>query len=120
MIEEVGLKLLAEEAKLRAASIILAPTCNIQRTPLGGRSFESFSEDPHLSGAPRPELNYVRRLTLVCHIYFPGTMAAAYVNGLQSEGVSASASHRFCICFLLVPGADLTTVFLVPFLRSLY
>lgn len=39
-------------------------------------------------------------LTIVYHIYFPGTMAAAYVNGLQSEGVSASASHHF----LLVPG----------------
>lgn len=34
LVEEVGLKLLAREAKLRAASIVLAPTCNIQRVSL--------------------------------------------------------------------------------------
>ncbi|KAF6764920.1 beta-glucosidase [Ephemerocybe angulata] len=62
---------LAKEAKIKASTVLLAPTCNIQRTPLGGRSFESFSEDPHLSG----------------------TMSAAYVNGLQSEGVAASIKH---------------------------
>ncbi|RXW21014.1 hypothetical protein EST38_g4842 [Candolleomyces aberdarensis] len=62
---------LGKEAKIKSSVVLLAPTCNIQRTPLGGRSFESFSEDPHLSG----------------------TMAAAYVNGLQSEGVSATIKH---------------------------
>ncbi|GJJ11758.1 hypothetical protein Clacol_005996 [Clathrus columnatus] len=62
---------LAEEAKLKSATILLAPTCNIQRSPLGGRSFESFSEDPFLSG----------------------TCAAAYVNGLQSNGVAATIKH---------------------------
>ncbi|KAH9483439.1 putative beta-glucosidase I [Psilocybe cubensis] len=71
LIHEVGKKLLAEEAKLRAASLILAPTCNIQRNPLGGRSFESFSEDPFLSG----------------HI------AAAYINGVQSGGIGATIKH---------------------------
>ncbi|PPQ73649.1 hypothetical protein CVT26_010607 [Gymnopilus dilepis] len=71
LIGEVGLKLLAEEAKLRAASIILAPTCNIQRNPLGGRSFESFSEDPFLSGI----------------------IAAAYVNGVQSGGIGTTIKH---------------------------
>ena len=50
---------------------LLAPTINIQRSPLGGRAFESFSEDPTLSG----------------HI------AAAYVNGLQAHGVSATIKH---------------------------
>ncbi|TFK42861.1 glycoside hydrolase family 3 protein [Crucibulum laeve] len=70
LIYQVGVRL-AREAKLKSSVVLLAPTCNIQRTPLGGRAFESFSEDPHLSG----------------------TMAAAYVNGLQSEGVAATIKH---------------------------
>ncbi|KAI0027418.1 glycoside hydrolase family 3 protein [Vararia minispora EC-137] len=69
-IVELG-RFLAEEAKIKSSVILLAPTCNIQRSPLGGRAFESFSEDPHLSGI----------------------MAAAYVSGLQVEGVSASIKH---------------------------
>ncbi|KAJ7489184.1 beta-glucosidase [Mycena latifolia] len=71
LIHEIGLKLLAPEAKLRAASVILAPTCNIQRNPLGGRSFESFSEDPYLSGM----------------------IAAAYVNGIQEGGIGTAIKH---------------------------
>ncbi len=49
MIRKVGV-FLAEEAKIKSSVVLLAPTCNIQRSPLGGRAFESFSEDPHLSG----------------------------------------------------------------------
>ncbi|KAF9043921.1 glycoside hydrolase family 3 protein [Panaeolus papilionaceus] len=78
LVKEIGLKLIAEEAKLRAASLVLAPTCNIQRAsgrdvinPLGGRSFESFSEDPFLSGI----------------------IAAAYVNGVQSGGIGTTIKH---------------------------
>ncbi|KAF6758389.1 beta-glucosidase [Ephemerocybe angulata] len=71
LVKNVGLKLIAEEAKLRAASLVLAPTCNIQRNPLGGRSFESFSEDPFLSGI----------------------IAAAYVNGVQSGGIGTTIKH---------------------------
>ncbi|KAG5642853.1 hypothetical protein DXG03_002030 [Asterophora parasitica] len=71
LIEEVGLKLLAPEAKLRSASVVLAPTCNIQRNPLGGRSFESFSEDPLLSGL----------------------LAAAYVRGTQNGGIGTTIKH---------------------------
>ncbi|KAG5635550.1 hypothetical protein H0H81_010897 [Sphagnurus paluster] len=73
LIQQVG-AFLGEEAKAKSSVILLAPTCNIQRTPLGGRSFESFSEDPHLS------VNQ-------------GILAAAYINGLQSEGVSATIKH---------------------------
>ena len=51
LVHEVG-ALLATEAKIKSSVVLLAPTCNIQRNPLGGRSFESFSEDPHLSGIP--------------------------------------------------------------------
>ncbi|KAF9021687.1 glycoside hydrolase family 3 protein [Hymenopellis radicata] len=70
MVRKVGV-FLAEEAKIKSSVVLLAPTCNIQRSPLGGRAFESFSEDPHLSGM----------------------MASAYVQGLQSEGVSATIKH---------------------------
>lgn len=51
LIHQVGV-FLAEETKVKSSVILLAPTCNIQRNPLGGRAFESFSEDPHLSGVP--------------------------------------------------------------------
>ncbi|KAH7905370.1 glycoside hydrolase family 3 protein [Hygrophoropsis aurantiaca] len=74
LIEEVGLQLLANEAKLRSAPVILAPTCNIQRNPLGGRSFESFSEDPFLSGL----------------------IAAAYVKGVQKGGIGTAIKHYVC------------------------
>ncbi|KAJ3780878.1 glycoside hydrolase superfamily [Lentinula aff. detonsa] len=71
LIESVGLELLAREAKLRGDAVALAPTCNIQRSPLGGRSFESFSEDPRLSGM----------------------IAAAYVKGVQSGGIATTIKH---------------------------
>ena len=51
--------------------VLLGPTVNTQRSPLGGRSFESYSEDPHLNG----------------------TIAAEYIKGLQSKGVSACIKH---------------------------
>ncbi|EMD34486.1 glycoside hydrolase family 3 protein [Gelatoporia subvermispora B] len=70
LIHAVG-QFLAEEAKIKSSVVLLAPTCNIQRNPLGGRAFESFSEDPHLSG----------------------TLTAAYVNGLQSKGVASTIKH---------------------------
>ena len=59
------------EARAKSCHILLAPTVNIQRSPLGGRGFESFSEDPHLNG----------------------TIAGAYINGVQSEGVAATIKH---------------------------
>ncbi|KZT51279.1 glycoside hydrolase family 3 protein [Calocera cornea HHB12733] len=71
LIAAAAAHILAPECKLKAASVLLGPTVNIQRSPLGGRSFESFSEDPHLSG--------------MC--------AAAYVRSLQAQGVSACIKH---------------------------
>ena len=61
LIHQVGV-FLAEETKVKSSVILLAPTCNIQRNPLGGRAFESFSEDPHLSGthALCPSEGYTR------------------------------------------------------------
>ncbi|KDR81345.1 hypothetical protein GALMADRAFT_221203 [Galerina marginata CBS 339.88] len=70
LVKQVG-DFLTQETKLKSSVVLLAPTCNIPRSPLGGRAFESFSEDPHLSG----------------------TLAAAYVNGLPSQGVSATIKH---------------------------
>ncbi|EKM59268.1 glycoside hydrolase family 3 protein [Phanerochaete carnosa HHB-10118-sp] len=67
---EVG-KALADECHAKGCHILLGPTVNTQRSPLGGRGFESFSEDPHLNG----------------------TIAAAYINGLQSKGVAATIKH---------------------------
>src|SRR6266516_6785596 len=48
LVERVGLAL-AHEAKTKGAQVLLGPTVNIQRSPLGGRNFECFSEDPYLS-----------------------------------------------------------------------
>ncbi|KAG8851519.1 hypothetical protein FRB96_009192 [Tulasnella sp. 330] len=73
LIEQTG-AFLASEAKLKAITTLLAPTCNIQRNPLGGRAFESFSEDPYLSGS----------------------ISAAYVNGLQKNGVASAIKHFVC------------------------
>lgn len=49
MLEEAG-ALMGKEARMKGAHVILGPTCNIVRSPLGGRGFESYSEDPLLSG----------------------------------------------------------------------
>jgi beta-glucosidase len=70
LIEQVGAAL-ATEAHAKGAHVLLAPTVNIHRTPIAGRNFECFAEDPFLSG----------------------TMAAAYINGLQQAGVSACIKH---------------------------
>ena len=70
LAEEIGTQL-GEECRAKGAHILLGPTINIQRSPLGGRGFESFSEDPLLSGK----------------------IAASYVNGLQAQGVAATMKH---------------------------
>ncbi|CAE6455944.1 unnamed protein product, partial [Rhizoctonia solani] len=69
-LRSVG-KTIALDCKDKGAHVLLGPTVNIQRSPLGGRGFESYSEDPLLSG----------------------NLAQAFVNGLQSEGVAATIKH---------------------------
>ncbi len=73
LLEHVG-QALAREAKMKGAQVLLAPTVNIQRSPLGGRNFECFSEDPYLSAR----------------------LAVASIHGLQQEGVGASLKHYIC------------------------
>src|SRR6266480_7643112 len=73
LVERVG-QALARETKMKRAQVLLGPTVNIQRSPLGGRNFECFSEDPYLSAR----------------------LAVAYINGLQREGVGASLKHYVC------------------------
>lgn len=70
LVERLG-QALGEEARSKGRNLLLGPCINIHRTPLGGRNFESISEDPYL----------VARL------------AAAYVQGVQSRGVGASVKH---------------------------
>ncbi|MDX9990722.1 MAG: glycoside hydrolase family 3 C-terminal domain-containing protein [Anaerolineales bacterium] len=70
LVERVG-KLLAEEVKAKGAHILLAPTVNIHRSPVAGRNFECYSEDPFQSG----------------------TIASAYIDGLQKNGVGACIKH---------------------------
>nr|MBA2279873.1 glycoside hydrolase family 3 protein [Acidimicrobiia bacterium] len=70
LVARVGASL-AEETRAKGAHMLLAPTVNLQRSPLGGRHFECLAEDPVLSAL----------------------LAAAYVRGLQSGGVSACVKH---------------------------
>ena len=62
---------LGTEARSKGIDVLLAPTINVMRTPLGGRGFESFGEDPVLIAE----------------------MAVAYVDGLRRAGVAAAAKH---------------------------
>ena len=68
--EAVG-EALGEEAAAQEVAVLLGPGLNIQRSPLCGRDFEYFSEDPILAGR----------------------MAAAYVRGIQKNGISACPKH---------------------------
>ena len=70
VMSEVG-EILAEEALAQQIHVVLGPTINLHRSPLGGRLFEAYSEDPLLTGK----------------------LAAAYVRGLQSAGVGACLKH---------------------------
>ena len=70
LIKAVG-RAIAQEALQEQVSVVLGPGANIKRSPLCGRNFEYFSEDPYLTGE----------------------LAAAMIIGLQSEGVGASLKH---------------------------
>jgi len=70
LIEKVGIAL-GEECQAESVSIILGPSANIKRSPLCGRNFEYFSEDPYLSSQ----------------------MAEYHIKGVQSQGIGTSLKH---------------------------
>ena len=70
LIKDIGIAL-GEEAQAKDVDVLLGPTINIHRHPLGGRHFESFSEDPFLTGK----------------------IATNYVQGVQSKNVAACLKH---------------------------
>ena len=73
LTERIGAAL-GDEARTKGAQVLLAPTINIHRSPLAGRNFECYSEDPFLSAR----------------------MAAAYISGVQSRRVGTAVKHFVC------------------------
>ncbi|WP_437315031.1 beta-glucosidase [Sorangium sp. So ce385] len=104
LIERLG-ALLASEARRKGVDVVLGPTVNLHRSPLGGRHFECFSEDPLLTGR----------------------IGAAYVRGLQAHGVGATPKHyvandseteRFTVD-VRVDQRTLRELYLAPFERMI-
>ncbi|MFJ3520087.1 beta-glucosidase [Streptomyces sp. NPDC090131] len=94
-------RLLAQEARRKGVHVLLAPTVNLHRSPLGGRHFECYSEDPYLTGA----------------------IGAGYVNGVQDGGVGTTVKHfvgndaetdRFTVDSVIAP-RPLRELYLAPF-----
>lgn len=73
LIEQVG-RAIADQALARGVSILLAPGVNLARTPVCGRNFEYMGEDPLLAGS----------------------IASAYIRGVQSKGVITTVKHFAC------------------------
>ncbi len=70
LVERLG-GLLGDECQAKGAGVLLAPTINLHRNPLGGRNFECYSEDPFLTGR----------------------IAVGFVRGVQSRNVATTAKH---------------------------
>lgn len=96
---------LGKEARSQKVNVLLGPGTNIKRNPLCGRNFEYFSEDPFLAGK----------------------MAAAYVRGIQSQGISACLKHfaannqetRRMVIDSIVDERTLREIYLSPFKRGI-
>jgi beta-glucosidase len=73
LLAEIG-DLLGRECRRKNVHVLLGPTINLHRTPLGGRTFECYSEDPELSGA----------------------LAARYVAAVQAHDVAVTVKHLVC------------------------
>lgn len=73
LLFEIG-TLLGDDGRSKGTHVLSAPTINLQRSPLGGRSFEEMGEDPYLCSR----------------------MAAPYVRGLQSRGIIPAVKHFIC------------------------
>ncbi|MGW5850596.1 beta-glucosidase [Streptomyces sp. NPDC055254] len=94
-------RLLAQEARRKGVHVLLAPTVNLHRSPLGGRHFECYSEDPYLTGA----------------------VGSGYVSGVQDGGVATTVKHfvgndaetdRFTVDSVIAP-RPLRELYLAPF-----
>jgi len=102
LVERLG-TLHASEARSKGVDVVLAPLLNLQRTPVAGRHFESYSEDPVLTGS----------------------IAAAQVRAIQREGIGTCLKHFICneseterTTYLSeVDGRTLREVYLEPFAR---
>jgi beta-glucosidase len=70
LLTELGVAL-GDQTRTKACRVLLAPTVNLHRAPLAGRNFESYSEDPFLTGK----------------------LAAAFIRGVQSQGVATTVKH---------------------------
>ncbi|WP_079426635.1 beta-glucosidase family protein [Streptomyces katrae] len=94
-------RLLAQEARRKGVHVLLAPTVNLHRSPLGGRHFECYSEDPYLTGA----------------------IGTGYVQGVQDGGIGTTVKHfagndaeteRFTVDCAIAP-RPLRELYLAPF-----
>ncbi|MFD8633908.1 beta-glucosidase [Streptomyces sp. NPDC059533] len=94
-------RLLAQEARRKGVHVLLAPTVNLHRSPLGGRHFECYSEDPYLTGV----------------------VGSGYVGGVQDGGVGTTVKHfvgndaeteRFTVDSVIAP-RPLRELYLAPF-----
>ncbi|MFJ6940841.1 beta-glucosidase [Streptomyces sp. NPDC101132] len=94
-------RLLAQEARRKGVHVLLAPTVNLHRSPLGGRHFECYSEDPYLTGR----------------------IGTGYVKGVQEGGVGTTVKHfvgndaetdRFTVDNRIAP-RPLRELYLAPF-----
>ena len=100
IINKLG-KSLARETRARGSHVLLAPTVNIHRTPLGGRNFECYSEDPFLTSS----------------------IAVEFVKGVQSGGVGTTTKHFVAndsefernTINSVVPERALREIYLAPF-----
>ena len=104
LLERVG-AMIGAEARTKTARVLLAPTVNLHRSPLAGRNFECYSEDPALTG----------------------DLAAAFIRGAQSQGVATTVKHfaandseteRYTTNSI-VDERTLRELYLVPFERAI-
>ena len=108
LVEEVGLKILSEEAKLRAVSSVNGPTCNIQRVSLHFQRYLALLQ--HVKTEPigrasellnrqsqwafySPEYKYKSFESFSEDPFLCGMMAASYVNGVQKGGIGTAIKH---------------------------
>ncbi|KAE8145673.1 glycoside hydrolase superfamily [Aspergillus avenaceus] len=104
LVERIG-TVLGQETRRKHCHVLLAPTMNLSRSPLGGRNFEGYGEDPYLIGA----------------------MSKAIIRGIQDQGVGACMKHfilndtetrRFNVN-QIIDGRTLREVYMKPFVMAL-